>query len=103
MINITTDVAVVGSGTGGVSAAYHCAIAGLNTTLFEAGKGFGPALTGVNGVFAVGTAYQKSKHINESKKDIFLRLMNHANWLIDARQILCCRILSCFSPASMLH
>ena len=87
MINITTDVAVVGSGTGGVSAAYHCAIAGLNTTLFEAGKGFGPALTGVNGVFAVGTAYQKSKHINESKKDIFLRLMNHANWLIDARQV----------------
>ena len=74
MIHITTDVAVVGSGTGGVSAAYHCAIAGLNTTLFEAGKGFGPALTGVNGVFAVGTAYQKSKHINESKKDIFLRL-----------------------------
>lgn len=87
MIHITTDVAVVGSGTGGVSAAYHCATAGLNTTLFEAGKGFGPALTGVNGVFAVGTAYQKSKHINESKKDIFLRLMNHANWLIDARQV----------------
>ncbi|GEM_PF-6883766 len=87
MIHITTDVAVVGSGTGGVSAAYHCAVAGLNTTLFEAGKGFGPALTGVNGVFAVGTAYQKSKHINESKKDIFLRLMNHANWLIDARQV----------------
>ncbi len=87
MITIHTDVAVVGSGVGGASAAFHCAAAGLDTTLFEAGEGFGPALTGVNGVFAVGTAYQKSKHINESKKDIFLRLMNHANWLIDARQV----------------
>lgn len=42
MIKITTDVAVVGSGTGGASAAYHCAASGLRTTLFEAGKGFGP-------------------------------------------------------------
>lgn len=87
MIKITTDVAVVGSGTGGASAAYHCAASGLDTTLFEAGKGFGPALTGVNGVFAVGTAYQKSKHIFESKKAIFRRLMDHANWKIDARQV----------------
>lgn len=87
MIKIITDVAVVGSGTGGASAAYHCAAAGLDTTLFEAGKGFGPALTGVNGIFAVGTAYQKSKHINESKKEIFQRLMNHANWTIDGRQV----------------
>ena len=87
MITIHTDVAVVGYGVGGASAAFHCAAVGLDTTLFEAGEGFGPALTGVNGVFAVGTAYQKSKHINESKKNIFLRLMNHANWLIDARQV----------------
>lgn len=87
MMKIKTDVAVIGAGAGGASAAYHCAAAGLDTTLFEANKGFGAALTGVNGVFAVGTAYQKSKHIFENKKDIFRRLMDHANWKIDQRQV----------------
>lgn len=87
MLEFVTDVAVVGSGVGGASAAYHCAAAGLKTILFEACEGFGPALTGVNGVFAVGTAYQKSQHINENKKEIFNRLMDHANWMIDARQV----------------
>lgn len=87
MITINTDVAVVGSGIGGISAAYHCAAAGLDTTAFEAGEGFGPAMTGVNGIFAVGTAYQKTKHIQEDPKKIFRTLMDHANWTNDARQV----------------
>jgi len=87
MIRHNTIVAVIGSGIGGVSAAYHCAAAGLEVVLLEAGLGFGPAMTGVNGVFAVDTAYMRSKHIYEDKKQIFRYLMNHSNWTIDARQV----------------
>ena len=87
MKQIRTDVAVVGSGIGGISAAYHCAAAGLDTVVLEAGKDFGPAMTGVNGVFALDTAFQRSKHIHEDPKKIFRALMDHANWTNDARQV----------------
>ncbi len=87
MRQYSCDVAVVGGGAGGASAAYHCAKAGLHTILLEACDGFGPALTGVNGIFAVGTAYQKSKHVQEDPKKIFRYLMEHANWTIDPRQV----------------
>ena len=87
MKQIRTDVAVVGSGIGGISAAYHCSAAGLDTVVLEAGKDFGPAMTGVNGVFALDTAFQRSKHIHEDPKKIFRALMDHANWTNDARQV----------------
>jgi fumarate reductase flavoprotein subunit len=87
MIQYEADVAVVGSGIGGISAAYHCQKAGLDTLVLEASKGFGPAMDNVNGVFAVGTDYQRSKHMNVDKKEIFTFLMDHAHWKNDARQV----------------
>ena len=90
------DVVVVGSGTGGGGTAYFCAAAGLKTILVEADDGFGAAiagaepnsamLTGVNGVFAVESRYQNSKHIRTTKKDVFQYLMEHANWSVPAWQ-----------------
>lgn len=94
MIKRSADVVIVGAGCGGTSAAYHCAAAGLNTILLEADSGFGAAidgnsgavLSGVNGVFAVETRYQKAKHLRDTKKEIFTFLMEHAHWAVDAYQ-----------------
>lgn len=94
MKNYTTDVAVVGAGTAGGSAGYHCAAAGLKTLLIEADGPFGAAITGsdskilsgVNGIFAVESDYQKQKHIRTTKKDVFTYLMEHANWSVPAWQ-----------------
>lgn len=91
----STDVVVVGSGCGGTSAGYHCSNAGLNTLLVEADSGFGKAiggakgaaLSGVNGIFAVESDYQKSKHFRDTKKEAFKFLMEHSNWSVDARQV----------------
>lgn len=94
MKNYQCDVVVVGAGTAGTSTAYHCAAAGLKVLLVEADGPFGKAvsgtdskvLSGVNGIFAVESRYQKAKHIRTTRKDVFRYLMEHANWAIDAWQ-----------------
>lgn len=87
MKKYTTDVAIIGAGTGGAGAAFYLNRAGVKTILIEADEGFGAALKGVNGFFAVESRYQRENHITHTKKEIFDLLMEHSHWTGNARQV----------------
>ena len=87
MRHYVTDVAIIGAGTGGTGAAYYLNRAGVKTLLIEADDGFGEALKGVNGFFAVESRFQRENHNALTKKEIFEYLMEHAHWTNDARQV----------------
>lgn len=85
MVKFDVDVAIVGAGCGGASAAYHLGKKGLRVALFEKDAGYGKALMGVNGYFAVGTKAQKQKHYAAKPKDYFNYLMDHAHWGVEPK------------------
>lgn len=79
------DVAVIGAGCGGASAAYHLGKLGYRVALFEKDEGYGKALKGVNGYFAVGSKYQREKHYMDKPQDFFQYLMDHAHWGVEPK------------------
>ncbi len=87
MKKYVTDVAIIGAGTGGTGAAYYLNRAGVKTLLIEADSGFGEALKGVNGFFAVESVYQRQNHNTLTKQDVFEFLMDHAHWTNNAQQV----------------
>jgi fumarate reductase flavoprotein subunit len=103
MKKITVDVAVVGAGVAGVTSAVSVGEKGYSVALFEASNGFGaavrsfdeaerktdgtPFLGGVNGIFAVETEFQNSRHYTTTRKDVYDYLLDHAHWAVDPRII----------------
>lgn len=103
MRRIVADVAVVGAGVAGVTSAISVAEKGYSVALFEFANGiaeaapfFGeskpgqktdgsPSLAGINGIFAVETEFQNSRHHVTKKKDVYDYLLEHAHWDIDPR------------------
>ncbi len=79
------DVAVVGAGCGGASAAYHLGKLGYRVALIEKDVGYGKALRGVNGFFAVDTKFQREKHYMTKPGTVFNYLMDHAHWGVDPK------------------
>jgi fumarate reductase flavoprotein subunit len=79
------DVVVIGAGCGGASAAYHLGKQGYRVALLEKDAGYGKALKGVNGYFAVDSKYQREKHYMAKPKDCFQYLMDHAHWGIEPK------------------
>ena len=79
MKKIKIDVAVAGAGVAGVTSAVSVGEKGYSVGLFEVNNGFGnavrgfgdteqkpdgpPVLGGVNGIFAVETEFQNSRHM----------------------------------------
>lgn len=83
---IETDVAVVGAGPGGLSAALRAAELGLKVCLFEKTNHTGGTLNGGMGPFGAGTHIQEKYGIkNCTTKDAFDYLVNFTHWQIDAR------------------
>lgn len=64
------DVAVVGAGLSGVVAAVASGNKGLKTLLIEKGRTLGGTGNYVEGIFAVGTKYQKAENIDVSEEQI---------------------------------
>jgi len=82
----TTDVAVVGAGPGGLTAALRAAQLGLKVCLFEKTDHTGGTLNGGMGPFGAGTHIQEKYGIkNCTPKDAFDYLMDFTHWQIDAR------------------
>jgi fumarate reductase flavoprotein subunit len=81
-----TDIAVVGAGPGGLSAALHASELGLKVCLFEKSDHTGGARNGGMGPFGAGTHIQEKYGIKGcSQKDAFNYLMNFTHWKVDAR------------------
>ncbi len=103
MKKIKVDVAIAGAGVAGVTSAVSVGEKGYSVALFEASNGFGaavrsfdeaerktdgtPFLGGVNGIFAVETEFQNSRHYTTTRKDVYDYLLEHAHWAIDPRII----------------
>lgn len=83
---LETDVAVIGAGPGGLSAALRAAELGLKVCLFEKTDHTGGARNGGMGPFGAGTHIQEKYGIKDcSLKDAFNYLMDFTHWKIDAR------------------
>jgi fumarate reductase flavoprotein subunit len=81
-----TDVAVIGAGPGGLSAALRAAQLGLKVCLFEKTDHTGGTLNGGMGPFGAGTHIQEKYGMkNCTPKDAFNYLMDFTHWQIDAR------------------
>jgi len=83
---LETDVAIIGAGPGGLSAALRAAELGLNVCLFEKKNKTGGARNGGMGPFGAGTHLQAKYGIkNVTAKDAFNYLMDFTHWKTDAR------------------
>jgi fumarate reductase flavoprotein subunit len=83
---LTTDVAVLGAGPGGLAAALRAAELGLTVCLFEKKDKTGGARNGGMGPFAAGTHIQEKYGVkNCTTKDAFNYLMDFNHWRTDAR------------------
>lgn len=97
MKKIKVDVAVTGAGVAGVTSAISVGEKGYSVALLEFKNGFGDAVRideqkpggppafGVNGIFAVETEFQNSRHHITTRKNVYDYLLEHAHWDIDPR------------------
>ncbi len=83
---LETDLAVIGAGPGGLSAALRAAELGLKVIVFEKSDKTGGARNGGMGPFGAGTHIQAKYGIkNCTTKDAFNYLADFNHWKIDAR------------------
>jgi len=83
---LETDLAIIGAGPAGLSAALRGAELGLKVCLFEKSNKTGGARSGGMGPFGAGTHIQAKYGIkNCTTKDAFNYLMDYNHWKIDAR------------------
>jgi fumarate reductase flavoprotein subunit len=83
---LETDVAVIGGGPAGLSAALRAAELGLRSCVFEKSNKTGGARNGGMGPFGAGTHLQAKHGIkNCTTKDAFNYLADFNHWKIDAR------------------
>ncbi|MBN1626838.1 MAG: FAD-binding protein, partial [Deltaproteobacteria bacterium] len=83
---LETDIAVIGAGPGGLSAALRAAELGLTVCVFEKADKTGGARNGGMGPFGAGTHIQAKYGVkNCTTRDAFNYLMDFNHWNIDAR------------------
>jgi fumarate reductase flavoprotein subunit len=83
---LNTDVAVIGAGPGGLSAALRAAELGLDVSIFEKTDHTGGVRNGGMGPFGAGTHIQEKYGIkNYNARDAFDYLLDYNHWRIDAR------------------
>ncbi len=85
MKEILTDVAVIGSGPAGTSAAVTAGESGLNVIIIEQSDRPGGMAGGGNGLFAAGTDEQKSVNIDYPVERAYKEVMAANNYMADGR------------------
>ena len=79
-----TDLAVIGSGVSGLSAALTAAEGGAKVILFEKQRSFGGTSNFFEGTFAVESEMQRDRYITYSRDDAFKAIMEYSHWRADA-------------------
>ena len=88
MVNIIkTDIAVVGAGICGLSAALTAAEAGAKVILFEKQKSPGGSSNFFQGTFAVESRLQRAKLIMYSRDEAFQAIMEYSHWKGNGRLV----------------
>ena len=81
------DLAVIGSGVSGLSAALTAAEGGAKVILFEKQRSFGGTSNFFEGTFAVESEMQRKAYIPYSRDDAFKAIMEYSHWRADARMV----------------
>jgi fumarate reductase flavoprotein subunit len=81
------DVAVVGSGISGLSAALEAAQGGARVAVFEKQASIGGTSNFFEGIFAVGSSMQREKYIAYSRDQAFRNFMEYNHWRVNARLV----------------
>lgn len=87
MRTIITDVAIIGAGPAGISAAIEAGQAGAKVDVFEASDHAGGSCNGGNGVFAVETRMQKLKQFTYTKEQVLRYWMEYTHNNVDMRLV----------------
>lgn len=85
VLTVKKDVAVIGSGPAGTSAAYVAAENGLDVIIIEKSLKTGGMSGGGNGLFAIGTKEQQSMNLGLSLEDCYRRFMETGHYTADGR------------------
>ena len=81
------DIAVVGSGVSGLTAALEAAQGGARVAVFEKQPSIGGTSNFFEGIFAVGSAMQREKYIAYSRDQAFKNFMEYNHWRVNARLV----------------
>ena len=84
---LTTDVVVVGAGSGGLTAGVAATDAGLKTIVLEKNAVVGGGGNYMEGTFFVGSALQKADNIGVTPERQFKRVMDFHHWRINAKAL----------------
>ncbi len=79
------DVAIVGAGACGLSAAVTAAEGGATVAVFEKQRSLGGSSNFFEGTFAVESELQRKAYIAYSRDEAFRALMEYSHWRADAR------------------
>ena len=80
---IKADVVVLGSGGCGSAAATRAAQLGMKTVLLEKNSVYGGTTMFTEGLFAVGSHWQKDAGVNYTVGEVFSKAMDYHHWLAD--------------------
>lgn len=87
MEHLHTDIAIIGGGPAGISAAIVAAEKGADVTLLEKADHTGGASNGGMGMFAVESRLQRQKHHKFSREDAYDFFMDFTRYRVDARLV----------------
>jgi len=85
--NNETDVAIIGSGVSGLSAALTVAEGGVKVIVFERQRSLGGTSNFFDGMFAVESEMQRERYITYSRDDAFKTIMEYSHWRANARLV----------------
>jgi fumarate reductase flavoprotein subunit len=86
-MNTEADIAVIGSGVAGLSAAATAVEGGAKVIVFEKQRALGGTSNFFGGLFAVESEMQRERYITYSRDEAFKNIMEYSHWRANPRLI----------------